>query len=403
MNTVFKKTAIAVAITLSLAACKKSSKTEDTPGTTTHKFTIYGNTTTPVAEYMLDVNDLSSGTITSVGKGIEMTGKLNNSMWTIRKDNIFYGLNRQTKVFTKWSLENGAFKAVKEIPFTQLSYLCFYQWVDNTTLLIGGASANESTVDYVVINTNDLTITKSGSLPLAAPATGLKIAPCSGFLKDGKLYVGYTYTDDNYVNGVYAIDKAYLAVLDYPSMANVSISEDTRSTYPGSGRVGLQAGFVYNNDIYIMTSPIAWNGDNSHKPTGFYKIKNGERVFDNSYFFSLSAKMNNNDPDALMYLGNGKAIVRNYKDDYVVNWSDWGKPIVEYWYLDVVAQTAVKINVPLFYGGATSYGYADGKVYLPVRTDAEGLILYVYDPATNAVTKGAKVEGLSDIQAIYNY
>lgn len=404
MNKLAKNATIGLLSVLSLVSCSKKDDdkgTENPEGSSA--FTIYGATASPISEYMLNVSDLGSGTITSIGNGIEMTGKLNNSMWTIRKGNTFYALNRQTKVFSKLVLENNTFKMVKEIPFTQLAYLCWNQWVDENTLLIGGGSPDGLTIAYTVINTETLTITKSGTLPVAAPAAGLKVTPCSGILKDGKLYLGYTYTDDNYTNEVYAIDKAYLAVMDYPSLANVTLSEDTRSTFPGSGRVGLEAQFVYNNDIYILTSPVAWNGDNKHKPTGFYKIKNGETTFDSAYFFDLSAKLNNNDPDGMMYLGNGKAIVRNYKDEFVTTWDDWGKPIVEYWYLDVVAQTTTKINVPLFYGGATTYGYADGKVYLPVRTDADGLNIYVYDPATNTVTKGAKVNGLHDIQAIYNY
>ncbi len=398
-----KKTAITTMVMLlaaiSLNSCKKDKDPEPTPELS--NYILYGSSGTPAANYMLYSNDLSGGNITSVGNGIELTGKLRDMRWVIRKNRDFYNLDDAAKKLSKYKLEGNGFTTVAEIPFSHFSYMLWHQWLDDTTLIIGGNTDDGQTLNYVVVNTTNLTITKSGNFTLPVPAAGKRITACAGIIKDNKLFLTYSYTDDNYTSGSFSDDISYLAVMDYPSLANPILSQDSRSAFPGTARTGAQSTFVYNNDIYIITSPIAFNGDNITKPTGIYRIKNGETTFDKDYFFNLSALTNNNDPDGLLYLGDGKLFARNYKDENVVTWADWSKPIVEYLYIDLPNKKITKMDVPVSYGGATTYVYEDGKIYFQVKTDADGIYIYEYNTNTNKLAKGLKVSGLSSVSGLF--
>lgn len=405
MFTTIRKTTVSIAMSMAviygLGACKSENDTEEVVQPEVSNYVIYGASGTPAADYMLRTTALNSGTLTSVGNGIELTGKLRDMRWVIRKERDFYNLDNTAKKLSKYKLEDNSFTTVSEIPFTHFSALIWYQWIDDTNLLLGGNSDDGKTTKYVLLNTSTFTITQSGDFALPAPATGRMITACAGIIKDGKLHLTYSYTDDNYTNGSYSSDTSYLAVMDYPSLANLKLSQDTRSAFPGTARAGAESAFVYNNDIYIVTSPIAWNGDNTTKPTGIYRIKNGETTFDKDYFFNLSALVENNDPDGLLYLGDGKIFARNYRAENVTTWADWSKPIVEYMFIDLAAQTIKKMDLPLAYGAATTYVYENGKIYFQVKTDADGIYIYEYNTTSGQLSKGLKVEGLTSVTGLF--
>ncbi|WP_165940071.1 DUF4374 domain-containing protein [Dyadobacter psychrotolerans] len=393
--------AIFLAAVYGMSACKSDSESGPDVEPEVSNYVLYGATGTPAANYMLRTKNLATGTISSVGNGIELTGKLRDMRWVIRKNREFYNLDDAAKKLSKYKLEDNAFTTVSEIPFTHFTYLIWSQWLDDNTLLLGGNSEDGQTTKYVIVNTATFTITKTGDFALPKPTKGKMITACAGIIKDAKLHLTYSYTDDEYTNGSYSSDTSYLAVMDYPSLANLKLSKDTRSAFPGTARAGAESAFVYNNDIYIVTSPIAWNGDNTVKPTGIYRIKNGETTFDKDYFFNLSKLSNNNDPDGLLYLGDGKIFARNYRDENVTTWADWSKPIVEYMFIDLAKQTIKKMDLPLSYGASTTYVYENNKIYFQVKTDADGVYIYEYNVAADKLTKGLKVDGLSTVTGLF--
>lgn len=400
----FKKISFSAAFSLAVICGLSSCSDNDSDATVepeVSNYVLYGATGTPAANYMLRTSNLAAGAITSVGNGIELTGKLRDMRWVIRKNRDFYNLDEAGKKLSKFKLEDNAFTTVAEIPFTHFTYLIWSQWLDDTTLLLGGNAEDGQTTKYVIVNTTTFTITSSGTFAIPAPAPGKMLTACAGIIKDGKLHLTYSYTDDLYSNGSYSSDTSFLAVMDYPALTNVKLSQDTRSAFPGTARAGAESAFVYNNDIYIVTSPIAWNGDNTTKPTGIYRIKNGETTFDKDYFFNLSTLVNNNDPDGLLYLGDGKIFARNYKDENVTTWADWSKPIVEYMFIDLPSKTIKKMNLPLSYGASTTYVYENNKIYFQVKTDADGIYIYEYDVAADKLSKGLKVDGLSSVTGLF--
>lgn len=393
--------AVSLVAVYGLGSCKDDNGPDSEVEPEVSNYVLYGATGTPAANYMLTTKDLSAGAITSVGNGIELTGKLRDMRWVIRKNRDFYNLDEAAKKLSKYKLEDNAFTTVAEIPFSHFTYLIWSQWLDDNTLLLGGNAEDGQTTKYVIVNTATLTITSSGTFALPVPAKGKMITACAGIIKDGKLHLTYSYTDDSYANGSYSSDTSFLAVMDYPSLANLKLSQDTRSAFPGTARAGAESAFVYNNDIYIVTSPIAWNGDNTTKPTGIYRIKNGETTFDKDYFFNLSELVNNNDPDGLLYLGDGKIFARNYRDENVTTWADWSKPIVEYMFIDLAKKTIKKMDIPLSYGASTTYVYENNKIYFQAKTDAEGIYIYEYDVAADKLSKGLKVDGLSSVTGLF--
>lgn len=349
----------------------------------------------------MSFSNLMNDSVGSQKKRISINKKWGNEQWIIQRGKTFFHIDSEAKKLLKLELTSENLNITGEIPFSLFKRLNWYQWLEGDTLLIGGNGPASITQEYALIDTKKMTLIKSGVFEVPAPPKNREVYTCLGIIRDEKFFLGYSLIDPAGIdNGIYATDTAYLASMDYPSFTNVKLTSDTRSTFPGSGRAGNGGSFVHDGVIYILTSPIDWNGQNSNKPTGFYRIKKGEETFDKDYFFNVSALVDNDDPDALIYLGEGKAIVRNCQRKTVKQWIDWSNEITQYVVLDVVNQTVKTLDLPLF--AVSPGGYAEnGKAYLPVQTKAEGLQIYEYDAATDKLTKGIKVNGLEKFGKIY--
>jgi hypothetical protein len=388
---------LAVGATLTFSSCsKKSSPDTEEPTPESGNFAIVGGVNTPSALYLLTPEGLTSGSVSAIGNGAEI------SSWNrLFKKGYYYKITPGK--FSKFKYENKVLTTVTEIPVTGSTSTMY--WLNDNTILIGDGTpaAANPILNYTIINTDNMTVTKTGTVGgQVLGGTDKAVSVASVTLRGSKLYIGYTIFDANWT----ATNTAYLAVVDYPAMNNVVITTDTRSTYPGSIATDLPSTLTYNGDIYILSNVGDRWGINPNKPSGIWKIKNNENTFDANYFFNLSALSNGNrEYYGLWDLGNGKAITRMGRADLLTAFEDYtNKDVFEYYVLDLNAKTRTKLDLPLDRGVRVSPVWVEnGKAYIGVSSATQGKFIYTYDIASGSLTKGMEVKGVDYISWISRF
>lgn len=383
--------AAALAVTAGFSACKKSDSgskdnNEKKNGEYAVIFTV-GN-----ADYLLNVNSLTEGSISPKGNGINVTDIFTWGENIIQKGRTFYHLNPTAKKFGKYQYENNKLTTVKEIPFSAFPspYLGWHVWLSNDKVMFGPRSSNR----YAIVNTADMTIEKTGEFDVSSVPADHSREIYSVIPRGNKLLIGFgLYNEKTEISE----EKSYLASVDFPSLENFKItSNDERSAPFGALRNGYFSNFSDNDNTYVLTHPIAL-GANMDKPTGFFRVKAGSDVIDPGYFFNVSALTSNDKQLGVCYLGNGKAILINARDakNRVKEWNDWWyADMWEYLVVDVNTQQVIKkLNLPPLLNSRSAVVH-DGKAYIAVNDPkADAIYIYEYDPIADTLKKGLKIEG----------
>ena len=257
-------------------------------------------------------------------------------------------------------------------------------------------------IHWAIINTTTMELDDEGSFELAV-AEGKELG--AGFaVKNGENVI-FGYREFDATTSVDAQVK--IAVLNGTTFELEETDSDDRSC--GAGSPYSQSAFqTENGDVYFPTLPFAYGGNNPDKPSGFMRVKSGEASIDDSYFLNVSSKVNNNNlTGPLIYLGDDKVLAQVVREDLVENGDYWGVDSDVYqneWYIiDLAAETATKLDVPL------SRGNGDGN---PIKTasgiaafvvnSADGNFVYTYDPVTEEAAKGLKYVGSNVIYKLHS-
>jgi len=360
------------------------------------EFAIVGGVNNPSTLYMLTSGTLAEGSITSVGNGIETTSW---SRWF--KNGYYY--RRTNGKFAKYKYENKALTTVAEIPVTGNSVT--YTWLDDKTLMLENASPTGTNpiFSYSIINVETMSETKTGTITgQAIGATDKDLSVASLVLRNNKLYIGFSIFNSNWN----VSDTAYLAAVDYPGLDKVTVTKDTRSTYPGSIGSDLPSTVTYNNNIYYLTNTGDRWGINENKPSAIFRVSNGKDSFDTDYFYDLSAVSNGNrEFYGLWDLGNGKALTRMGRKDLLKTFEDYtATDVFEYYVIDLVNKTRTKLDLPLDKGVRTSPVWVEnGKAYVAISSSTAGHFVYTYDLASGSITKGLEIKGLDYVNWISRF
>ncbi|MBQ4802734.1 DUF4374 domain-containing protein [Aquimarina sp. MMG015] len=218
-------------------------------------------------------------------------------------------------------------------------------------------------------------------------------------LRDGKLFVSYHkwLADGSFITP--DVDRAYVAVFNYPEFELEKIIEDDRTSPIGVNGHSTGIEQTENGDIYsFSTSALSAGFTAASKPSGILRINNGTTEFDSSYFFNVEEAINGGKLFWMDYVGNGKAIARIIVDD-TNGAGEWGaffkKDVFKMVVIDLINQTVTDIaGVPTHGHRYTSPMFVeDGKAYISSSTDTDTYV-YIVDPETATATQGAKVLGL---------
>ncbi|MCC9016822.1 MULTISPECIES: hypothetical protein [Flavobacterium] len=393
MNTKLKFLGLLSIALIGFSSCSNDDKKETDATTTGEEFVFSGGVNNPSANYMLTAGTLATGFTSANGNGAEITG--NGRLF---KNGFYYKI--ASGKLSKYKFEKNLLTLSKEI--TLAGNALWSYWLNDNTLIVwnGTTSAPNADLTYNIVNTDDLSVAKSGTLTVTGLQATDKAIYLSGcVLNNGKLYLPYTV----YHSGWTSTSVAYLASVDYPSMSNLKIDTDNRSGALGTFSTLMGGTIKYNNDLYIITDCGDRWGSVADKPSAIFKVSNGSTEINADYFFDLSTSSNGNKEFYGLYdLGNGKGITRLGKKEVLLTFDDYNaSDVFEYYVVDVVSKTKTKLNLPLSqYVSASPVLVENGKAYILVSSKANGNFVYTYDINSGSLTKGIEVKGLDYVNWI---
>lgn len=398
MLTSIKKSAAILclaALVTGFGSCKKSdnNSTPDPvgPGAT---YSLRVSSGTPSATYILQTGSLTSGTISTAGNGA-------GTKWTTitTKNGFYYGIDDDSGNLVKYTSDNKKNTLVKEIPLNQISwayYSSFYVWKDDKTLVLFSSKAAVQ-FEYAILNVETMTITSSGKINVPLLADHYFWGYNATFIGD-KFYLSYT---QNRNSDQISENVTYLASMDYPAMNNIVVTQDTRFTLPEHYTLYTPGSFVDNGIAYFLASPNIWTTSNTNVPFGIYRVKGGATQIDPDYFYELTDR-NKEEALGLFYLGNGKALTKVLDKTKIVDYNSYNNDfITDYYVVDVVNKTKTKISIPKSISGSFNDNVLveNGVASIAANT-TEGFYIYQYNIATGAVSRGAKLDGISSLSRL---
>lgn len=340
------------------------------------------------AYYIAPFNSLSEGVISLKDNGADMTAEL-YAQDVIQKNGFYYHANFGSGQLGKYHVQNGALVADKKIPFTEVNWSS-YLWIDDNTLAVFGTNGDQDEVRYAVVKTENLSIEASGVLDVTAlPAGFVRYSVGFAEYREGKIFLNYSFGGswDNYpdmpVHG-----KSYVAVFDYATRKVDKVLENDKLKEIAGPTVYAPTSFQdENGDIYFITHP-AFNYD-FNSPSSVYRIKKGSTEIDDTYFFDFSSVASRGQGAAMWYIGDGKAIVRAVVEGTSIDAEH------NFYVIDVHTGSLIKkLNLPADTGERMVQAVIveDGKAYIAVNASDRDYI-WIYDPSTDALTKGAEFTG----------
>lgn len=356
--------------------------------------------TNPAIDVLSTAEDLTSGTISPVGNGFEQTA------WTSffqGPDQIFASGYTTAPEFTSYEIIDSVLTKGESF-FTDLSIYALDIVNESTMVLMGSARSGLSDKKIYLINTNTMSIEQTVSVDFGnIPEDELLAFPIDLKVSGNKLFAVYYHTSSSGDFSTPKANTAYVAVFSYPELEFEKIISDDRA--PNLGRY-LSTNALEEDekgDIYTYASSSLACGFSPvpSKNSAVLRIKDGETEFDADYYIDFEALSGGYKINDLLYVKDGKAVVRVVKEDesYATQlWATYapnsGNPMIETGILDLYNEEFTLLqDVPKGGGGwNTAYLIEDEMLYLGISDDAMASI-YVIDTKNKTASKGANIEG----------
>jgi hypothetical protein len=343
--------------------------------------------------YVVTADDLMSGNINAIGKGLEQSGYRDyelgdNTVFSVGGLGVNYvtGISRDA---------NGYLQEKGDFVFN--SQLSAFTQVDNSTMLgmeIPSRLEDGDQILFYMVDIHNVAITKTITSPIA-PIAQMEWPSITGLCcSDDKVYITYIQMNPSTYETQYT-DTTYVAVYSYPDMALETVMKDTRTGPAGSWSAHNGILKTETGDMYIMSNSSIANGFSQEtKRAAFLHIKNGETIFDESYFFDFESKSGGLKPAHIKYIGNGLVFAEVSTLNPQTSNDRWSDKNLKCSIIDLYNQTIRDIaEIPIHNGnGGRRYtAMVDGGyVYYPVPTP-DGMYIYRIDPQTATAERGAKI------------
>ncbi len=381
-----------IALMIGISSCE-----EDSLGTPETPFAPYVlslgiSSKTATTYYVVSTNDLMSGTINAVGKGIEQNGYHNYEQGN---QTLFCigGLGVTTATGITRSVD-GYLQETGSFAFDQA--LSEFEQIDSNHMLgveIPLKPANGNQITFYTIDINSISIASKKSQSILPIAT-LNWPTISGLcFSENKVYMTYFPMDPETFATNYT-DTTFVAVYSYPEMKLETIMKDTRTGPAGSWQAFNGIFKTESGDMYIMSNSALSNGfSQSTKGAAFLRIPKGQTRFDD-YFFDFQAKSGGLRPAHIMYIGNGLVYAEVSTLNPQTDKDRWGDSSLKSCIIDLNKQTITDIEeIPIHKGdgGQRLNAIVEGNyVYSAIRTP-EGVYMYRTDIQTATAVRGAKI------------
>lgn len=338
--------------------------------------------------YVVDAEDLMSGTITAEGRGVEQSGYRDFS----QGNNTIFSIGGLGVVDVNAITRDEEGELVESGDFVFDNVLNDFIQVDENTML--GAempvSPNDGDVaTFYTVDIENVAITRTASVAMEQLST-LEWPTYTGMrVRGNQVFLSY-YLMDPATYATQYTDTAYVGVFSYPDFELQHILKDTRTGPVGA--FGTRSGLIQTEagDIYAISSSNVANGYSKQtKPGGILKIAQGESSFDEDYFFEVEGIAH------IKYIGDGLAFA-TINTLPAAEQSPWSDQPLKAAIIDLNNQTVTDVEgMPAGFAGGGGRSFPamldGGYVYLPVPDNDETYI-YQIDPQTATATRGAGVE-----------
>lgn len=348
-----------------------------------------------VADYLLTTTDLSQGTISTVGQGIEQDGSYR--YYLSHKGKFFsllYGQGNPGAV-TTYQLDSR--KQLEKISDFQSETVQAFTVVNDDILTIKiPRSGNESASFYRISTTNSQIVGEAQHNIVKLAGNGERAHFTWAKQVGDKVFAPYMSIKGccSDVFGTANPDSTWIAVYSYPGLQLEKVIKDNRTSYLGAYfNDGLAVD--ENGDAYGFSPAAATNSGvrTTTKPSAMVRIKKGTTEFDQSYFFNVEQKSGGYHISNQVYIGKGKFLFYMYGD---VNATTGARKLA---IADAYNQTFTWVTGMPTEIASSSASYNnntvsdDGKtVFIGINT-AEGSWVYNIDVASAKASQGLKVEG----------
>lgn len=389
---------LALGLGIATVSCKKDKKEGESGGS--NKTTKYIITSTPiastgVADYLLTADNLTEGSITTLGNGKEQDGTYR--YYVTHKNRFFsllYGQGNPGAV-TTYNL-SGKGELTKVSDFQTETVQVFNTVQDDILLIKVPRSGNESASMYR-INADQSQIVGEAQVNIVQLAGNGERAHFTWATQVGnKVYAPYMsikgVAPD--VFGTSFPDSSWVAVFSYPDLKLEKVIRDNRTgsigAYFNNGLTQIE-----NGDAYAFSPAAATLSGKvtTTKPSAIIRIKNGTTEFDQGYFFNVQEKSGGHHIYRASYAGNGKFLLEMYGDANAVT------GVTKLAVADINTQsftwvTGAPSDVALGSTSRNCFPTDDKKaIYIGMNSTAEGNYVYTVDVTTAKATRGLKVEG----------
>lgn len=346
-----------------------------------------------IADYLLTADDVSTGTITTTGNGLEQDGTYR--YYITAQNNFFsllYGQGNPGAV-TTYNL-NSEGKLVKKSDF-QAETVHVFAAVNKDILTIKVPRSGASIASMYKIDAEKSLITGEAQQDTKVLAKNGERAFFTWATQVGdKVYMPYMSIKGDGVDnfGTVNPDSTWVAVYNYPELKLEKVIKDNRTSYLGAyftnGLFQDENGDAYGFSGAIATSNAVLT---STKPSAIVKIKKGTTEFDKTYFFNVQEKSGGYKISSTSYISKGKFLLLMYGNVGKNNGA------VKMAIADVYNQTFTWVtNAPATLTSVTSrYNITsnDGNSAIVGINTPDGNWIYSIDGSTAVATRGMKVEG----------
>lgn len=406
------RAAALIALTAVAGACSNDDEGAKFPE---HGYVLgFRTSTDPTADYILYDTDLTSGSVTATGNGIEQAG------WSYyaKAGDTYLAIDYTNSIAKGYRFGEDGLVEAGQFAFERMD--CFSEDLGGEAVAIGAPWGGGSfDCKIQIVNGETVSISKTKTTPIYTlfyddeedGQVRLNAWPTAAWVQNNKLYVPfYPVIGDTWETPV--TDTAFVSVYSYPGLEYQTTFKDTRT-----GPIGFYSSQPCvledesGNHYTLSSTSLAAGFTQTTKPSGILKINAGETAFDEEYFFNVEEEFGYRVLGGA-YVGDGKVVARvisveiDENPDIFGAWAsfDVTLPIHNIAVLDLEEKTFELVDEVPLHGGQylTPFLIENGKVWASITTSATDAFVYQVDPATATAVKGARIEG-SEIQTFYKY
>lgn len=359
-------------------------------------------------EYLTTTDDLTSGTITIVGKGLE-TAAFGS---VVNKDGYYYMTNWNEATIDQFQITETGFDKVASLSGAALSTTGGFRLVQilsTNELFLQDWPDDNGLVNYAIVEIPSFTVKSNGTFTVPDVEGFDPVELGGAIVVDNKAYFGTMYSnlpvDENDNTGWSRFPESLITwKFDYPSFENPTMIKSDASLGTVAGFSGTPNVLDENGDIYQQNirSKHWYNmGTREEMPTVFVRIRNGE--YDPSYVFDVSAAFTTTiSMVGFIYVGDGIAYAKIVDEDATDEWGVASSTnTVTITKIDLYNQTVTPLNIPECNGMFIENGVVEnGKLYIPVSIAGGEANVYeiTIGGGPDDFVKGAKLDG-NNVQA----